>query len=162
MLLALASQKERKQQWIIHHVLNIILSDFVPSSIHSSCWMQDAKCRQNIQLSKVCFDIQISLDGIFITYLSIRIIFYLFLLFYHLLINISSFIKPKNLFSTLDQGFPISEKRLEALVWFILSPCAFSSFHRSFPLSKSKNNKKICSDFNLLTFLFVDSTSTCL
>ena len=56
MLLALASQKERKQQWIIHHVLNIILSEFLSSSVHSSCWMQDAKSGQNIRLSKVCFD----------------------------------------------------------------------------------------------------------
>ena len=56
MLLALASQKERKQQFILHHVLIIILNDFLPSSVHSSCWMQDAESGQNIQLSKVCFD----------------------------------------------------------------------------------------------------------
>ena len=56
MLLALASQKERKQRLIIHHALNIILSEFLPSSIHSLCWMQDAKSGQNIRLSKVCFD----------------------------------------------------------------------------------------------------------
>ena len=56
MLLALASQKERKQRWIIHHVLNFILNEFLPSFIHSSCWMQDAKFGRNIRLSKVCFD----------------------------------------------------------------------------------------------------------
>ena len=33
MLLALTSQKERKQRWIIHHVLNIILSEFLPSFV---------------------------------------------------------------------------------------------------------------------------------
>ena len=56
LLVALASQKERKQRRIIFHVLNFILSDFLPFSIHSSCWMQDAKSGQNIQLSKVSFD----------------------------------------------------------------------------------------------------------
>ena len=56
MLLTLASEKERKQRLIIHHVLNFILSEFLPSSIHSSCLMQDAKSGQNIRLSKVCFD----------------------------------------------------------------------------------------------------------
>ena len=56
MLLALASQKERKQRLIILHVLNIILSEFLPYYVHSSCEMQDAKFRQNIWLSKVCFD----------------------------------------------------------------------------------------------------------
>ena len=56
MLLALASQKERKQRLIIHHVLNTIFNEFLPSSLHSSCWMQDAKSRQNIRLLKVCLD----------------------------------------------------------------------------------------------------------
>ena len=56
LLLALASQKERNQRWIIFNVLNIILSEFLPSYVHSSCWMQDAKSGRNIQLSKVCFD----------------------------------------------------------------------------------------------------------
>ena len=56
LLVELASQKERKQRWIIFHVLNIILNEFLHSSIHSSCWMQDAKSGRNIQLSKVCFD----------------------------------------------------------------------------------------------------------
>ena len=56
MLLALASQNERKQQLIILHLLNIILSEFLPSYVHSSCWMQDAKSMHNIWLSKVCFD----------------------------------------------------------------------------------------------------------
>ena len=83
-----------------------------------------------------------------------------FFYFSHLFINIFSFINPKNHFSSIIQGFPISEKNLEALLWFISSPCTFSSFHRSFSLSKSKNTKKIASDFNLLTFLSVDSTST--
>ena len=53
LLLALASKKERKRQWIIVHVLNFILSKFLPFSIHSSCWMQDAKSGRNIRLSKV-------------------------------------------------------------------------------------------------------------
>ena len=56
MLLALASQKERKQRLIIPHVLNFIIGEFLPSSIHSSCWMQDAESGRNIRLSKVCFD----------------------------------------------------------------------------------------------------------
>ena len=84
-----------------------------------------------------------------------------FFYFPHLFINIFSFTNPKNHFPTIDQGFPISERSLEALVWFISSSCSFSSFHCSFLLSKSKNTKKISSDFNLLTFLFVDWTSTC-
>ena len=53
MRLALASQKERKQRRIIHYVLNFILSEFLPSSIHSSCWMQDAESGRNIRLWKV-------------------------------------------------------------------------------------------------------------
>ena len=56
LLLALASQKEGKQRWIIFHVLNFIVSEFLPSSIHTSCWMQDTKSGRNIWLSKVCFD----------------------------------------------------------------------------------------------------------
>ena len=56
LLLALASQKERKQRWIIVHVLNFIFSEFLPSSTHSSCWMQDAESGRNIRVSKVCFD----------------------------------------------------------------------------------------------------------
>ena len=56
MLLPLATQKERKQRLIIHHVLNIILGEFHPSSVHSSNSMQDSKCGQNILLSNVCFD----------------------------------------------------------------------------------------------------------
>ena len=56
LLLALASQKERKRRWIIVHVLNFIFSEFLPSSVHSSCWMQDAESGRNIRLSKVCFD----------------------------------------------------------------------------------------------------------
>ena len=31
------------------HVLNTILSEFIPFSIHSSCWMQGAKSGQNMQ-----------------------------------------------------------------------------------------------------------------
>ena len=56
LLLALASQKERKQRWIIFHVLNFIITEFLPSSVHSSCWMQDAKPGRNIRLSKACLD----------------------------------------------------------------------------------------------------------
>ena len=65
-LLELASPKERKQRLIIFHVLNIILNEFLPFSVHSSCWMQDGKSGQNIRLSKVCFDWGASLDCIFI------------------------------------------------------------------------------------------------
>ena len=79
----------------------------------------------------------------------------------HLFINIFSFINAKNHISTLNQGFQISEKSLEALVQFISSPRTFSFFHHSSPLSKYKNTKKISSYFNLLTFLPVDLTSTC-
>ena len=59
----------------------------------------------------------------------------------HLFISIFSFANPKNNFFTIVQGFPISEKSLEALVRFISSPLTFSSFHRSFSVSKSKNTK---------------------
>ena len=84
-----------------------------------------------------------------------------FFYFSHLFISIFSFKNPKNHFSTINQGFPISEKSLEAFVQFNSSPCTFSSFHRSFSISKSKTTKKIASDFNLLTLLSVDLTSTC-
>ena len=60
MLLAFASLKERKQRLIIHLVLNIIVNEFLRSSVHSSCWMHDAKSRRNIWLSKVCFEILFS------------------------------------------------------------------------------------------------------
>ena len=142
MLLTLASQKERKQRWIIHHVLNFILSEFLPSSIHSSCWMQDVRCGRNIRLSKVCFDQGASLDSIFITNLILELSSIHFIYFPHLFIHISIFKNPKNHFSTIDQRFPISEKSLEVLVWFISSPRTFSSFHRSFLVSKSTNIKK--------------------
>ena len=84
-----------------------------------------------------------------------------FFSFSHLFINIFLFINPKNYITTLNQGIPISERSLEALVWFISSPRSFSSFHRSFSLSKSKKYQKIASHFNLLTFLPMDSTLTC-
>ena len=84
-----------------------------------------------------------------------------FFKFSHLFIRIFSFTNPKNYSFTIDQGFPISKKSLEALVQFISSPHMFSSFHQSFSVSKSKNTKKISSNFNLLTFLSVDSTLTC-
>ena len=142
MLLALASQKERKQRWIIHHVLNFILSEFLPSSIHSSCLMQDAKSGRNIRLSKLCFDYGASLDCIFITNLKIRTIFYPFLLISSSVYQNFSLKNPKNHFSTVHQGFPISERSLEALVRFTSSPRIFSSIHRSFSVSKSKIPKK--------------------
>ena len=84
-----------------------------------------------------------------------------FFYFYHVFINIVSFINPKIHFSTLDQGFPTFERRLEAIVRFISSPRTFSSFHQSFSLSKSKNTKKMSYDFNILTFLPVNLTLTC-
>ena len=37
------------------YVLNIILNDFLLFSIHSSCWMQDAKSEQNIWALKYMF-----------------------------------------------------------------------------------------------------------
>ena len=143
-------------------MLNFILNEFLPFSLHSLCWMQDAKSGRNIRLSKLCFDEGASLDCVFITNLGIEISSTYFIYFPPLFIHISTLKNPKNHFSTIDQGYPISEKSLEALVRFISSPLTFSSFHRSFPLSKSKNTKKkIASDFNLVTFLSVDSTSTC-
>ena len=63
--LPLASQKERRQWWIIFHVQNIIFSEFIFFSYHSSCWMQDAKSGQNVlgfegifwleSITRVCF-----------------------------------------------------------------------------------------------------------
>ena len=88
------------------------------------------------------------------------IIFYPYFLFSHLFIHIFIFTNPKNHFSTIDQGFSIFEKSLEAFDRFILFPHTYSSFHQSFSLSKSKNIKIISFDFNLLTFFLVDSTST--
>ena len=145
-------------------MLNIIIREYLPSYVHSSCWMQDAKSERTIRLLKVCFDYGASLVCIFITNLRLElssIYFFYFFYFPHLFINIFSIINPKNHFSTIDQGFPICEKSLEALFWFISSPRTFFSFHRSFSVAKSKNTKKIASDFNLLTFFPMDSTSTC-
>ena len=63
--LALASQKERSQRSIILHVWNIIFSEFLFFSFHSSCWMQDAKSERNVRafegmfllesITRVCF-----------------------------------------------------------------------------------------------------------
>ena len=122
-------------------MLKFIVSEFLPSSIHSSCWMQDAKSGQNILLSKVCSDWGASLDCMFITNLRLELSSIHFFFFSHMFIHISIFTNPKNDISTIDQGFPISERSLEALFQFISSPCSFSSFHRSFPLSISKNIK---------------------
>ena len=83
-----------------------------------------------------------------------------FFYFLHLFIHISTFINPKNDISTVDQRFSILARSLEALVRFISSPCSFSSFHHHFRFLNIKI-PKIASDFNLLTFLPVDSTSTC-
>ena len=65
-----------------------------------------------------------------------------FFYFPYLFIHISIFTNPKNEISTIDQGFWIFARSLEALVRFISSPCSFSSFHRSFSVSKSKNTPK--------------------
>ena len=46
--LALASQKERRQLLIIPHVWNIIFSEFLFFSFHSSCLMQDTKFKGNV------------------------------------------------------------------------------------------------------------------
>ena len=153
MLLALASQKERKQQLIIHHVLNIILSEFLPSSVHPSCWMQDVESTQNIRLSKVCFDRKhhwIVISSRIFRLGSFSIYFFHFP---HLFIHISTFTNPKNDISTIDQGFLIFARSLEALVWFISSSCSFSSLHCPFPLSKSKNTKN-----NLLILISLPSS----
>ena len=48
MLLALASQKERKQRLINLHA-------FLPFYVHVLSWMQDAKSEQNIQALKGMF-----------------------------------------------------------------------------------------------------------
>ena len=117
MLLALSSHKERKQRLIIHHVLNIILSEFLPSSVHSSCWMQDAKSRRNIRLSKkhhsIVFSSQIFRLGSFSIY------------FFHFFI--CSFIFPY--LQTLKTTFPPSIKGFQSSqgVWKHL----FGSFHLS-------------------------------
>ena len=65
-----------------------------------------------------------------------------FFYFSNLFINIFSSINPKNHFSTLNQGFLISEKSLEALIQFISSPRTFSSFHWSSTLSKYKKHQQ--------------------
>ena len=65
-----------------------------------------------------------------------------FFYFPYLFINILSFINPKNHFFTLDQGFSIFERILEVFDRFISCPRSFSSFHRSFSVSKSNNTQK--------------------
>ena len=56
LLLALASQKERRCQLIILCLWNIIFSEFLLFSIHSLCQMQDGKSGEIYELLKVCFD----------------------------------------------------------------------------------------------------------
>ena len=41
---------------MILHVWNIIFSEFLLFSFHSSCWILDAKFERNVGLSKVRFD----------------------------------------------------------------------------------------------------------
>ena len=83
MLIALASQKERKQRWIIHHVLNFILSEFLPSSIHSSCWMQDAKSGRDIRLVKAhVFSLSYWAEA-HLPFSSLSSLLYMYLLFVH-------------------------------------------------------------------------------
>ena len=53
--LALASQKERRQKFIILHVWNIIFRDFLFFSFHFLCWMQKAKSMQNVHALKGMF-----------------------------------------------------------------------------------------------------------
>ena len=77
----------------------------------------------------------------FITNLRLELSSICFFYFPHLFIHIFTFTNPKNDIPTIDQGFPIFERSLEAFHRFISSPHTFSSFHRSFPLSKSKNIK---------------------
>ena len=48
-LLALCSQKERRQQLIILYVRNITFCEFLFFSFHSLRWMQDAKSEKNVQ-----------------------------------------------------------------------------------------------------------------
>ena len=142
-------------------MLNIILSEFLPSSIHSLCWMQDTKSGRNVRISR--YVLMREHHWIVFSSQIFRLRSSPIHLFYFL-ICLSAFFSlknPKNRFPTIDKGFRISEKILEALVWFISSLHIFYSFHRSFSVSKYKNTKKIASDFNLLTFLLVDSTSTC-
>ena len=54
-LLTLASQKTRRQRLIIFCAWNTILSKFLLFSIHSSCWMQDAKLGKNVQVLEGIF-----------------------------------------------------------------------------------------------------------
>ena len=142
LLLALASQKERKQRWIIFHVLNIIISEFLPFLfiLHVGCKTPSLNeiygSRRYVWIREhhlIVFSSQIFRLGSFSIY---------FFYFPHLFIHISIFTNPKNDISTIDQGFSIFARSLEALVRFISSLCSFSFFHRSFPLSKSKNIKK--------------------
>ena len=72
-------------------------------------------------------------------------IFSIFSSFFHILI----FKNPKNHLFTIDQGFPIFKRILEAFDGSISFMCIASSFHQSFSL-----------DFNILNFISIDSTST--
>ena len=47
-LLALSSQKERRQQLIVLYVWNIIFCEFLLFSFHSLGWIPDAKSGKNV------------------------------------------------------------------------------------------------------------------
>ena len=82
-----------------------------------------------------------------------------FFYFSHLFINIFSFINPKNHFSTLDQGFESLKGVWNQLFNSFHLQAHFLPFINHFRFLNPKIPKKN-SDFNLLTFLPVDSTST--
>ena len=76
MLLILDSQEERGHKSNIPDVWNIISNEFLLFSIHSSCWIQDAKSMKNMQALKGVFDQRALLECVFIMNLYIIIIFY--------------------------------------------------------------------------------------
>ena len=87
-------------------------------------------------------DLAVSSRHMFITNLRLELSSIHFFWFHHLFTNIFSLKNPKNFCSTLDQGFSIFERSLEVFDRFISSPRTFSSFYRSFPLSKYIKHQK--------------------
>ena len=136
--LVLANQKETRQRLIILHVWNIIFSEFLFFSFHSSRWMQYAKSKKNIQALDSMFLLESIIRCVFIMNPHFRIIFIHFFYFRNLFYQYFHICKPSNHFSTINQGFSIFERSLEAFYWSI-----------SFSLSKSKNTKK-----NILISIF--------
>ena len=76
MILELASQEESWQRLIVRHIWNIISSKFLLFSIHSSCWMEDAKFGKNVYALEFVFGWRASLNCVCITIFYVRIIFH--------------------------------------------------------------------------------------